>query len=564
MAKKVQLTKNQRRRLKKKQQKKAAREAKEKATKSGSASAENDAKLANSQPPPPPEPKELVPKVEIEYVFDQNFRDSIQKAFSEDAVESMMKRFKTPDQMFNPEPEEDPKAKEKEASKAAVAKAIEEAKKEAQPVVLSRRKKKLMNRLSVAELKQLVKRPDVVEVHDVTSADPRLLVYLKSYRNSVPVPRHWCHKRKYLQGKRGIEKPPFKLPDFIEATGISKIRATVQEKDDGKSLRQRARERMNAKMGKIDIDYQVLYTAFFKNQTKPPMTIHGDVYYESKEFETKLREKRPGALSEDMKAALGMPEGAPPPWLINMQRYGPPPSYPKLKIKGLNCPIPQGASFGYHPGGWGKPPVDDMGRPIYGDVFGTSGEAAVEEEEKGPEHRMHWGELEEVEEEEEDEEDEDQEDDATDVDDMTGVETPLDETGISSVTSGLETPDTIELRKGTRSLSSMGTDTPSTPQLYKILEQQQAGVGGAIYGSDKRYVMPSASSGTGAGAKAAGVAGSDVAIALDPSELENLDSDKLQAKYDQAKAAQAPAASRKRKSRFGQSAPKKAKDSFKF
>jgi splicing factor 3B subunit 2 len=33
------------------------------------------------------------------------------------------------------------------------------------------------------------------------------------------VPRHWSQKRKYLQGKRGIEKPIFKLPDFIEATG---------------------------------------------------------------------------------------------------------------------------------------------------------------------------------------------------------------------------------------------------------------------------------------------------------------------------------------------------------
>jgi len=419
-----------------------------------------------------------------------------------------------------------------------------------------------MNRLSVAELKQLVKRPDVVEVHDVTSSDPRLLVYLKSYRNTVSVPRHWCHKRKYLQGKRGIEKPPFKLPDFIEATGISKIRATVQEKDDGKSLRQRARERMNAKMGKIDIDYQVLYTAFFKNQTKPPMTIHGDVYYESKEFETKLREKRPGILSEELKAALGMPEGAPPPWLINMQRYGPPPSYPRLKIPGLSCPIPTGASFGYHPGGWGKPPVDDMGRPIYGDVFGT---APATQEDKAESRlgvdRSHWGELEEVEEEEE-EDDEEQEDDATDVDDMTGVETPMDETGISSVTSGLETPDTIDLRKGTRSLSSMGTDTPSTPQLYKILEQQQAGVGGAIYGSDKRYVMPSASGAAKANASVVGA--SDVAVALDPSELENLDSEQLQAKYDQAKAAEAPSASRKRKSRFGQSAPKKAKESFKF
>ena len=55
-----------------------------------------------------------------------------------------------------------------------------------------------------------------------------------------------------------------------------------------------------------------------------------------------------------------MPEGAPPPWLINMQRYGPPPSYPKLKIPGLNAPIPPGASYGYHPGGWGKPPVDEV------------------------------------------------------------------------------------------------------------------------------------------------------------------------------------------------------------
>lgn len=44
---------------------------------------------------------------------------------------------------------------------------------------LSRRARKLKNRLSVAELKQLVQRPDVVEAHDVTAADPRMLVYLK-------------------------------------------------------------------------------------------------------------------------------------------------------------------------------------------------------------------------------------------------------------------------------------------------------------------------------------------------------------------------------------------------
>ena len=68
---------------------------------------------------------------------------------------------------------------------------------------ISKRKLKKQNRLSVAELKQLVARPDVVEMHDVTARDPRLLVHLKSTRNTVPVPRHWCFKRKYLQGKRG-------------------------------------------------------------------------------------------------------------------------------------------------------------------------------------------------------------------------------------------------------------------------------------------------------------------------------------------------------------------------
>ena len=31
------------------------------------------------------------------------------------------------------------------------------------------------------------------------------------------------------------------------------------------------------------------------------------------------------------------------------------------------------ASFGYHAGGWGKPPVDELGKPLYGDVFGTAG-----------------------------------------------------------------------------------------------------------------------------------------------------------------------------------------------
>ena len=79
----------------------------------------------------------------------------------------------------------------------------------------------------------------------------------KAYRNTVPVPRHWCHKRKYLQGKRGLEKAPFALPAFIATTGIEKIRTTILEAEAAQSAKQKGRGRVAPKMGKIDIDYQV-------------------------------------------------------------------------------------------------------------------------------------------------------------------------------------------------------------------------------------------------------------------------------------------------------------------
>ena len=75
----------------------------------------------------------------------------------------------------------------------------------------------------------------------------------------MPVPRHWSQKRKYLQGKRGLDKPPFQLPAFIEATGIGEMRQAYLEKAEGQKLKQKARERMQPKMGKLDIDYQVTF-----------------------------------------------------------------------------------------------------------------------------------------------------------------------------------------------------------------------------------------------------------------------------------------------------------------
>ena len=142
---------------------------------------------------------------------------------------------------------------------------------------ISKRKQAKMARLSVAELKQLVKKPEVVEWTDVSAGDPRLLIHLKSHRNTIPVPPHWSAKRDYLQGKRGIEKAPFQLPAFIADTGIATMRDAVKEKEANMSLKQKTRERVQPKMGKIDIDYQKLHDAFFKHMTKPNTTSFGEM-----------------------------------------------------------------------------------------------------------------------------------------------------------------------------------------------------------------------------------------------------------------------------------------------
>lgn len=70
-----------------------------------------------------------------------------------------------------------------------------------QSQAMSKRKLRQKLRLSVADLKRKVTRPELVEAHDVTAADPEFLIELKSVPGTVPVPRHWGRKRKYLQGK---------------------------------------------------------------------------------------------------------------------------------------------------------------------------------------------------------------------------------------------------------------------------------------------------------------------------------------------------------------------------
>ncbi|DAA77451.1 TPA_exp: Uncharacterized protein A8136_6711 [Trichophyton benhamiae CBS 112371] len=412
---------------------------------------------------------------------------------------------------------------------------------------ISKKKRKQMNKLSVAELKAMVRKPEAVEWTDADASDPKLLVHIKTYRNVVPVPGHWSLKREYLSSKRGIEKAAFQLPKFIQETGIAEMRDAVLEKQDQQTLKQKQRERVQPKMGKLDIDYQKLYEAFFRFQTKPELTRYGEVYYEGKEFETNLKHLRPGELSDELKEALNIPPGAPPPWLINQQRFGPPPSYPAIKIPGLNAPPPPGAMWGYHPGGYGKPPVDEHNRPLYGgDIFGVL-QTQQNVQQGEPVEKDLWGELQPPEDEEEEEESEEEEDEEEEDEDVgAGLQTP----------SGLETPSGMissipSEYGGTQSIAGefdvrkhhRGTETEESTQprsAYQVIPERETQVKG-FFGGDRVYDLK----GTTANLPVLGEEDEnrkrkrhgDVDVAVDPEALEGhgLDKENLKNLYNSQK-----------------------------
>ena len=493
------------------------------------------------EPSVEPEPQPTTIKTETPPSEDQDVVDGLEEP------DPLWEMYKDVIGRFEQDDKEDPSTKEPEKPEVFYEDDddIPDEEEEKGPPKLSKKKRKEQNKLSVAELKALVQKPETVDWTDTSATDPRLLVHIKAYRNVVPVPGHWQLKREYLSSKRGVEKPPFSLPKFIQETGIAEMRDAVLEKQDQASLKQKQRERVQPKMGKLDIDYQKLYEAFFRFQTKPELTRYGEVYYEGKEYETNLKHLRPGELSEELKDALNIPPGAPPPWLINQQRFGPPPSYPALKIPGLNAPPPPGGQWGFTPGGYGKPPVDEYNRPLYGgDIFGVL-QPQQNTQLGEPVEKTLWGELQEPEEESEEEESEEEDEDGEGEDVGAGLQTP----------SGMETPggmaSTVPSEYGgAESVAGefdlrkrRGTDTEESTQprtAYQVIPEQQAKVSG-FFGGDRTYDLKAAQNNLpvlgqddGRKRKKPG----DVDVAMDPDALQAKDGmskEDMQKMYDAQK-----------------------------
>lgn len=207
---------------------------------------------------------------------------------------------------------------------------------------LSKRQLRIQNKIPLGKLKSFSKNPQIVDIHDIDSKDPYLLISIKSQANIIPIPINWSFKRDYLSSKRGIEKLPFQLPKYIQSTGISEMRS-IDNNDENIKLRQKQRDKIQPKLGKLDLDYEKLYNAFYKFQTKPRLFPYGEIFEEGKESNDELISKimkiKPGIISKNLRMALGMPIDditIPPAWITIMKDIGKPPSYKDLIIPGLD------------------------------------------------------------------------------------------------------------------------------------------------------------------------------------------------------------------------------------
>ncbi|KAJ4880934.1 proline-rich spliceosome-associated (PSP) family protein [Raphanus sativus] len=139
------------------------------------------------------------PQVEIEYVPEQpELEDGFSDEFKQIFEKFSFKETVASEDDANKDESEENKDVKKKVNSDSEADEDDQGNEQKEKGI-SNKQKKLERRMKIAELKQVSARPDVVEVWDATSADPKLLVFLKSYRNTVPVPRHWSQKRKYLQ-----------------------------------------------------------------------------------------------------------------------------------------------------------------------------------------------------------------------------------------------------------------------------------------------------------------------------------------------------------------------------
>ncbi|TBU08819.1 subunit 2 of splicing factor 3b [Hamiltosporidium magnivora] len=233
-------------------------------------------------------------------------------------------------------------------------KKVESKQKKVQKENKKARKQKLIQ-MKYNFYKPIVPYPLLLDFEDVTYKDPIYLNYIKGLENTVPVPKYWKNKKSFLNVKKCINKKKYVIPQNILETGLVDMRKSIRNKEDNMSFKAKLREKLYPKTGKCFVEYQKLYDCFFKHPNEIEYLRFGELFRPGIEMEKKIKLNVPGRISKNLMNVLGIDKTLPPPWIFNMQKYGPPPSYSDIKIPGVNAQIPIGSSWGFQPTGWGQP-----------------------------------------------------------------------------------------------------------------------------------------------------------------------------------------------------------------
>ena len=275
---------------------------------------------------------------------------------------------------------------------------------------------------------------------------------------------------------------------------------TAAEEQEAAKKAAKSREKTAPKMGNIDIDYQVLHDAFFKWQNKPALCAHGDIYYEGKENETAMRDEA-GRVGAELRQALGMPDDAPPPWLINVAlrpaELVPEPPHPGLARRSPTAR----ATVTTRAAGASRPSTSSASRCTVTSSASPTAPTAPPAPRPRP-STARWGEM--AADEEEEEEDDDGGDDGDDDDGDDGVDARRH--AAQSDYSGMTPARRRDELDGERHRPAQARGRARTT--LRVLVGQlaaaaqactksstRAEAGGArqgLFGSDKRYAVPDA------------------------------------------------------------------------
>ncbi|PRT52914.1 hypothetical protein B9G98_00534 [Wickerhamiella sorbophila] len=179
--------------------------------------------------------------------------------------------------------------------------------------------KKRRTKISLATLKEHTGRPELVQLWDADAKDPLFLIQLKSAPGVVQVPPTW---QSSFFKSRFYRRPAYRLPQNISDTGIMDLRDVYE--DEQETLTQKSRQRVQPKLGKLDVDFRKLHAAFFKFQQKPRLSSFGSVYDPSKQqaADVNFDQFTPGVLSDRLRGALGLGPHDEPPWAKTQEKIG--------------------------------------------------------------------------------------------------------------------------------------------------------------------------------------------------------------------------------------------------